>query len=153
MGGGTLLFAGLGTLHDKRQRAQARDDYRHYEETVLKAQRAGLVLYGEVSHGHGLLRGCGAVKSLRNEHRREAIYKLPEIGVAHAGVRCEADLVRLVLPREEDTQSRSPDAAADVAHEAGDSRDLVILFARDADVIERADGNEDQRHEDHLEHA
>ena len=68
---------------------------------------------------------------------------------------CEAkvDLVRLVLARQKDTESRSTDAAADIAHEAGNARDLVVLFARHADVVQRADGNKNQRHEDHLEHA
>ena len=45
------------------------------------------------------------------------------------------------------------DAAAEVAGEVGEAGDLVGLARGDADVVERADGDEDEGQSDDLEHA
>ncbi len=62
-------------------------------------------------------------------------------------------LVGLRGAGEEGGQQRGADGATEVAREVGEAGDLVGLRAWDADVVEGADGDEDERQSDDLEHA
>jgi hypothetical protein len=64
----------------------------------------------------------------------------------------ERVLVGLRGAGEEGRQQRGAHAAAQVAGEVGEAGDLVALVARHADVVQRADRDEDERQPDHLQH-
>ena len=86
-------------------------------------------------------------------------------GVCHAGhveakgdgvgdnVGSEGLLVGLGGAGDEGGEERGAGAAADVAGEVGEGGDLVGFFERHADVVEGADGNEDEGQRHHLEDA
>ncbi len=56
----------------------------------------------------------------------------------------KGDLLDLRVSREVGGEQGGASAAAEVAGEVGEAGDLVGLAGRDADVVECADGNEDE---------
>ena len=64
--------------------------------------------------------------------------------VAGGGVVREHGQVLLALAGKQGGDEADADASAEVAHEGGESADLVVFFLRDARVAERVDGDEEE---------
>jgi len=65
----------------------------------------------------------------------------------------EGQLIYLCAAREVGGEERGACAAAEVSGEVGEAGDLVGLAEWDADVVERADGDEDEGKTNDLQHA
>ena len=139
--------------HDERKRRETSHHDRHQPEAVHKAERARLALDGPVGHRQRFVSGGYCIISLRQEHIFQAIQHLLEVRVGVVGVRRERLLVRLILAGQERTQQRSANAAAQIAREIRHAGNLIVLLARNANVVQRADRYKDQRHEHYLDHA
>ncbi len=59
-----LIWA-CDSLNDESKTDYFHRSYNKAKESILKAESAGLALYGEVGHSHRLFSGCGGVKPLR----------------------------------------------------------------------------------------
>lgn len=70
--------------------------------------------------------------------------------IGMSGERISMDLP---LPDDEIAQQRNADCASEVAHEIADARDLIKLLSRYADIVQRADGDKDERDANHLDDA
>src|SRR5580658_1553193 len=88
-----------------------------------------------------------------DEVLRDGIELPLEKWIGMVGVRGERSAVSLPLTDDEVIQHGEPDGPADVAHEVTDAGDLVEFLSRYTDVIERADGYEDERDADDLNDA
>jgi len=69
------------------------------------------------------------------------------------GVRGKGGAMNLILAGKEGREQRDSRAPTDVAHKVADAGNLVELVARHAYIVERADGDKDERDSDDLDNA
>ena len=142
-GVGLCCFA--GESHEERQRRQAKDDGGENEEGILIAEHRRLAQHLLVSLSDGHLGGVGRRYSLGHHHFFHAIHikLIRNASANHMGG--EIGLVDLRAAGEVRSEQSCAGAAAEITSEVGERRDLVRLAQRDADVVECADRNEDER--------
>ena len=143
----------FSAAHDPRQGREAGDDEGHKPKDIHETDDACLAFHHLIHHGERLFRSGDSVEALAHEHGDQAIHHAFEIGIAEVGMAGHVVNVALIFTREVSGQERGADAAAQVSREVGHTGDLITLFSGHADVVERADGNKDKRHEDDLDHA
>src|ERR1039458_5528994 len=158
LGGGRTGRGGPGhalgrQAHQERQRRQQHNHAAEHRERVLVAEHGGLAQHDLVSLADGSLTGgCGGHPVLD----QDLLYAVHEQRVRRAAgdhIGRQRGLVYLRAARDEGGEQRGSGTAAKVAREVGERGDLVGLGGRDADVVERADGDEDERQRDDLQQA
>ena len=135
MRGSRLLLAGPWPAHEKGKRCQTSNHGGHDPEAVFKAQRAGLLLNGLIGKGKRLFRRSDCVVALCDKELLQAGQKLGKVAVCMARVCSKHSQMGLVLTRQKSGEQRSAYTAANIAREIGEPGNLVILLARNADVV------------------
>jgi hypothetical protein len=140
-------------LHDKRQRYQEHHEQAKHPECVNEAQHVGLQVDLRRELRQGTVRGLSGAGAHGGEVLCHRVQLPLEEWIGMIGVRGEGGAVHLPLPGDEVIQQRYANRATHVARKAADARDLVEFVPWHPNIVERANGNEDERDSDDLNHA
>ena len=128
----------------KGKRREAKDDDGEDEEGVFVAEHGGLTEHLLVGLADGHLRCLCGGHAAGDQDLLHLIHVEAIGDAAGNGVGGEVGLMDLGAAGEIGGEERGAGAAAEVAGEVGERGDLVHLVGGYADVVERADGDEDE---------
>jgi len=151
-GAGCRLFR-TWSLHDERQRDEAQNDNAQDIKRICKAQHTRLQIDPAGKLRQGVVRGLNRPNARGCGASHQSLVLLFEKRVAMVGVRGKGGAMNLILAGKEGREQRDSRAPTDVAHKVADAGNLVELVARHAYIVERADGDKDERDSDDLDNA
>ena len=134
----------LGRCHQEGQRDQDCGHGDHHPDDIDIGEQAGLDLGHAVDLCAGVVDGVGHGGAALHPCAGEAGAHLVERRIARCGLGHQHGEMLLAEARQQRGDEADADAAAEIAHERGESADLVVLFLRDSGVTERVDGDEQE---------
>src|SRR6201999_4104712 len=117
------------------------------------ADHGGLELHLAIGLADGGLHRLGRVHAAGDEQRLQSVCVETIADAVVDDVGAEDLLMRLRSTGDEGGKEGSAGAATDIAGKVGDAGYLYAFLQRYADVVESADGNEDEGQRHHLEDA